>query len=688
MNKDQNADTTRDSLQDSNMNKDQNEETAGSTYNVKPYAEAQTGEACAKHSINNLLQEEKLIANKDKSALVNIKTGNQYGHDENTILNTNIQINLHHYCKILEKMVKDKYFFDNKPKEGEAEKDPFIMCDGNSEKMEFVGIDMLLKMLGYKTYNFTNRYQSEGDNTFIFQDIQIQLQRRKCLGVILNLGMKHYTCITKSYRTPNSYTYIESLGINGPVIINDTQINSFMQKLDEDFKQTNEQKEKKTVVSSVTCVYDFKGAYASQAARILRKNLLEPHPIELTDKHVNIMLENLGSYENILEYLNEDTSDLKVPLDELKIQRALNFQHALNLLKFIKLSLNNMYFDIDVVSVFIKEYEIKDIDDFIFWLNFRNETFSIDNKDFSNAELLIAPSPPEFQHSNSEQFTSENLATHSEQFTSDDVPDDVPDKASVDSIHVDFAADKSPEPQDGNKLTRTEKAYLIQLYKIPKNLAYDLRNFQGIKGMSPDSISIEGFPLKNADDKKNPNHSSYLYYKENQTMTDLYRKIYTNVSKKLADYSDFYTKFIELKVIVTQQWEMIFDWIDKPSEQKVEKYSSNEIGEKVGEKDIEKEIAEYTGRTMPTAPYVEAIFTLLPKILRGDDLSHYENGSREGRVIRKDVLNKIRSTFKQAIDSLKGISGGKKTHKLKIKKRKTHKKKLFRHKTRNAINRL
>jgi hypothetical protein len=665
-------------LQDFNVNEDQNEETAGSTYNVKPYAEAQTGEACAKHSINNLLQEEKLIADKYKSALV--KTGEQSRHDKNTILNTNIQINLHHYCKILEKMVKDKYFFDNKPKEGEAEKDPFIMCDGNSEKMEFVGIDMLLRMLGYKTHYISNEYQENGYNDNIFKDIGIQLQRRKCLGVILNLGMKHYTCITKSYGTPNSYTYIESLGINGPVIINDTQINSFMQKLDEDFKQTNEQKEKKTVVSSVTCVYDFKGAYASQAARILRENLLEPQPVEITDEHVKIMLKQLGPYKNILEYLNEDTSDLQVPQDPLNLQDALNFQHALNLLKYIKLSLNNMYFTDDVVSAFIKEYEIKDIDDFIFWLNFRNETFSIDNQDFSNAELLIAPSPPEFQDSNSEQFTSEKLAPHSEQFASDDVPD----KASVDSIHVDFAADKSPEPQDGNKLTRTEKAYLIKLYKIPKNLAYDLRNFQGIKGMSPDSISIDGFPLKNADDKKNPNHSSYLFYKENQTMTDLYRKIYTNVGRKIDDYRDFYTKFIELKDIITKQWEMIFDWIDKPSEQKAEKYSSNEIGEK----DVEEEILGYIGRTSAGKPYIKTIFTLLPKILRGDDLWHHENGSSTGRVIRKDVLNKIRSTFKQAIDSLKEMRGGKKTHKLKIKKRKTHKKRLFRHKTRNAINRL
>ena len=211
------------------------------------------------------------------------------------------------------------------------------------------------------------------------------------------------------------------------------------------------------------------------------------------------------------------------------------------------------------------------------------------------------------------------------------------------------------------------------LYENPDVLAYDLRNFMGIEGLArEEKVGLRG-------DLKNGEPNSSLLFK-NGGETDFYKKVYSKIVGK--DYVKFYKNFQSL-VDTDTKWNNIFDWINSP---KVG--SSTESTIEKTDIVVENDMAKFLGVNTNSAKYIQTVFTILPKILKGDDLSIADGRNSTNTTLDRSTINTIRRTFKEAINSLNSMKGGKKTHKLKIKKRKTYKRKSFRHKTRNAINRL
>jgi hypothetical protein len=578
----------------------------------KKYLERQEGTlACGKYSINHLLQEEKIVDSKTGLKLISkSKTTNI---NQENVLDTDAQLNLAHYCKILQDFESNQLKSQNNDK----------MCNENNEHMRFNGIDILLTLLGYKTFNF--------HNMDIRQNIKIQLQRRKCLGIILNLGKYHYTCITKFYSKPNVYTYIDSIG---PDVKQNKDIEEFMKSI------------KTLKIEAAICVYDYKDAYASVAANILRQNLKPPDEIEITDDDAET-LKTLAdnNFETLLTKINEDSGVYIVSSFGNDAERG---NRVLTALKSWEVSVNKMYGD-DPVPKFLREYNVTNVDDLIYGVNFINETEAIKNRgsvDSSKSDFQPPPPPPPPPPPSYER------SQHTLPVSSDSTGD----------------------------LTEDEKTYLKKVYTNPLYLAYDLRNFMGITDIiikQPMTMTGKNFTLKNG-----IMHNSYLKNEFGDNNPPIYQKLYTkSVNFEKNKYESFYKKIEESTGNPDDKWNMVFDWINE------HKQNTSSITKEIKDDEVEEEIGQLLNKTVSSAQYIPTIFTLLPKILRGDELQTAK-GQYNGKTLNKNIQAKIRKTFKEAINSLNLMKGGKKTHKLKIKKRKTYKIKSLRHKTRNAINRL
>ena len=570
------------------------------------YFETQDREQCGKHSVNHILQEEKIVNIQNRAKLINKEGHNDMQGDD--ALAENAQLNLFHYCNILAQEQKRITGVDTNED----------VCDNNYEKMTFNGVGILLKnILKYKTYTAFKET--------IFEEMKLQLQKRRCLGAVLNLNKGHYTAVSKFYST-RKYTYIESISRDDNIMEYD-DIDELIHHLK---KLTNGAGYPDTIVG-VIFVFDTEDAYVSKAVKILRSNLKPPSDYyEITRDDINDLNKNYSTVNDLTSAIfGNDRSAAST------IQFSGNSQ--------VEQAIRDAYSD-EKIKQYERFYdvEVNIVADFIEAINDINDTEAITKRLSGNTPPPPPPPPPSNEKS---QLTLP---------VSSDSTDD---------------------------LTEDEKTYLKKLYINPLYLAYDLRNFMQIEHIiikQPMTMTGKNFTLKNG-----IMHSSYLKNEVGENNNPpIYQKLYNkSVKFEKNNYENFYKKIEELTGNPDDKWNNVFDWINK------HKQNTSSITKEITDEAVEEEIGQLLNKTVSSAQYIPTIFTLLPKILRGDDLQTAQ-GQYYGRTLNRAVTEKIRKTFKEAINSLNSIKGGKKTHKLKIKKRKTYKRKSFRHKTRNAINRL
>ena len=215
------------------------------------FAERQEGLLCAKHAINNLLQEEKFITGK------NIKN-----NGKNPLI-IGEKLSFTDYCKT----------FGNRIDPGGT---GHPVCRPNGGEMEINGVQLLLKdILGYRI-----DYRPLRD-----QEAIINLQKQKCIGAILRTQEAggHYVAISKINK---QYVLIDSLGLRGPRVEPYVDMPSLITNLRDRLKD----------VITVIYVYDQLNAYESVTANYIRKTWKSSRYNEKTF----LILTNLETAENVI----------------------------------------------------------------------------------------------------------------------------------------------------------------------------------------------------------------------------------------------------------------------------------------------------------------------------------------------------------------------------------------------------
>jgi hypothetical protein len=158
------------------------------------YSEAQVSLLCGKHAINNILQEEKLVWDKDKPLLIDRKTKEPATVFTNPLF-YQTQLNLHKFCMSYPARLAaaSQQSLEN------AEKTMTVKDKCNMDKgmIPFEGLSFILKDLQFRT-EYEGRL-TEGSVGKMTKPDQL-------LGVIFNLGEGHYTALSKFLKTCKSWT--------------------------------------------------------------------------------------------------------------------------------------------------------------------------------------------------------------------------------------------------------------------------------------------------------------------------------------------------------------------------------------------------------------------------------------------------------------------------------------------------
>jgi hypothetical protein len=243
---------------------------------VGPYAEEQLYLLCAKHALNNLLQEEKIgYYPKINSELVEptgpipakglLRKG-VAARVGSKLFDIGVQLNIWKYCEVLDvlQQVEVRAPVDDIDK----------ACSGpKRDNISFDRIPSIIKRLGY-----TVEEAREGQPNF-WADLRTRLQDIKLLGIIINKGMWHYTAVSKFVKgctrwernatrrlvSKESYTFLDSY----------PKIKTVCKNLDDMITYLRTEED----VHAVIYVYDTERGYPSVAA--LRRRALDPasaHP--------------------------------------------------------------------------------------------------------------------------------------------------------------------------------------------------------------------------------------------------------------------------------------------------------------------------------------------------------------------------------------------------------------------------
>jgi chemotaxis protein histidine kinase CheA len=596
------------------------------------YTEKQEQLLCGKHAINHILQEEKIVKVVGKNALIDKNT--KQSMPQNTKeTNPDAQLNLVEYCAVLETI-----------EQTETGVRPEKMCSDNFDNIRFNGVYYLLQtFLAYTVYTTNNPQE-------IHEFIKTNLQKHKCLGIVINLGAYHYTAITKFY-TNGNYTYIDSQEIGN--IKSDANIDNFMNKISSELE--------KSVAAIAVMQNPF--AYKSKASR-----LLEAYP--------------WSKVQGFYEITPEETQKLQTTFPDIGWQGMLsNFlaeksenglQHTETGITIIKSASNdNVYNALKIwfnyVSDFIKT-QIQNYPSYSLTNYYKHVGLDGENDFTKFIEIVNDTNEGLFINKQKNLLPNTKLLPEETKSQQSGLPPPPPPPNMKPQL--------PPENRQQN-LTDQEIRYLKDLYELSVNLAYDLRNFMGVDNLKAEDHTVRGVKLNNGQ-----MHKSFFLNFNNSQQGSFYQKLYNKIA--VRDYNTFYTDFGK-KNSEPDKWNFIFTWLENGQ---VSKTPAPTKSKEIDNKQVENEIAQYLGKQVVTSPYISTIFTLLPKILKGEDYLTKTHPDQNGRMIPKETIDQIRKTFKEAIDSLNSVKGGKKTHKLKIKKRKTYRKKLFRHKSRNTINRL
>ena len=283
---------------------------------VGPYAEEQLKLLCAKHALNNLLQEEKIgYYPKINSELVKptgpipakglLRKGKEAKKGAH-LFDNNIQLNLWKYCEVLDN--------EQEAQTGEPVSEP--ACVGSDrDKLSFDRIPSVIEKLGYKqdfSYATKPGFWAEFKNNL--QDINL-------LGVIINKGAWHYTAISKFVKgctrwernttrrlvSKEGYTFLDSY----------PKIFTTCKNLDNMIKYIKAKQD----VYAVIYVYDDERAYPSVTA--LRRRALDPasaHPTNFemrAERNASVL--SLAPYSNsraqvVMNYGRPVTRSSKLPI--------------------------------------------------------------------------------------------------------------------------------------------------------------------------------------------------------------------------------------------------------------------------------------------------------------------------------------------------------------------------------------
>jgi hypothetical protein len=237
------------------------------------HIENQEGSLCGKHAINHILQEEKIVLRNDINSQFINKTTNLQAPDDSNPKLPNIQLNLFKYCGIIEHMTAwslgmSPYTYrttDIDPNTGENQYMP--TCDKNYQNLTFLGVEHLLRILGYETIsNHLDKTSNDKKDEF-WTNFSVQLEDSNLLGVIINLGGNHYTAISTYLKNCDTwqlidhdiksakFSYIDSIGAEVHCF---TMLELIQHLIIRD-------------IEAVIYVYDKAGAYASVAARRHRR---------------------------------------------------------------------------------------------------------------------------------------------------------------------------------------------------------------------------------------------------------------------------------------------------------------------------------------------------------------------------------------------------------------------------------
>jgi hypothetical protein len=225
--------------------------------NIPDYKENQDRLLCAKHAINNVLQEEKIVWDPTKLTYVSKKTGKSTESDDRQIiLNKNMQLNLFRFCnsypeRLARESQQDLANLYSNP-------DPDDFCDMKNGMLPFEAIQFILKDLGFRV---------EFEHNLANLD---KLKRPNAAGAIINLGKGHYTALSKFLKqcktwtrnetrrlTSVSYSYMDSIPKATVTCLSNETLKPFISRLP---------------VTAIIYIYFNPGSYGSvsvQRARAL-----------------------------------------------------------------------------------------------------------------------------------------------------------------------------------------------------------------------------------------------------------------------------------------------------------------------------------------------------------------------------------------------------------------------------------
>ncbi len=180
----------------------------------------------------------------------------------------------------------------------------------------------------------------DNDNVFIqTNNLEIQLQKRRCLGAIID-----DTIVVSKFYTVNSYTLIKPRNAI-------KQFNNIKDLMDAIRAET---------ITNAICVYDKEGAYKSKAVLLLRESLkTQARFNEITTDDATILKNKFTTLNDLLNDIltKNGATILSLFNNNIRVRNAFNQAESTAKLNTI-----------------IQTQNITTIDDFIYWVNDTNET--------------------------------------------------------------------------------------------------------------------------------------------------------------------------------------------------------------------------------------------------------------------------------------------------------------------------
>lgn len=177
------------------------------------YFEKQVSSQCAKHAINHILQENKIVYKKPpfRVGAVNVsgkyinKTTKEVAPDNSNPLDPNIQLNLYTICDEYDLLQAITSGYNN-VKNYIRGSDPEERCDKKHENLPFEGIVQILSDMNYSTF-----FQYEKSRSL--EEFQLRIRDPSLLGIILNKGGGHYVAISKFLKSKPQWEVMAN-GVN------------------------------------------------------------------------------------------------------------------------------------------------------------------------------------------------------------------------------------------------------------------------------------------------------------------------------------------------------------------------------------------------------------------------------------------------------------------------------------------